>query len=55
MRGHFAKAQVEPRRVVAEFRVEEGALIDVGAELTADHFLAGHLAQVVAWASTVRG
>jgi large subunit ribosomal protein L3 len=41
MRGHFAKAQVEPRRVVAEFRVEEGALIDVGAELTADHFLAG--------------
>lgn len=41
MRGHFAKAQVEPRRVVAEFRVEEGAMIDVGAELTADHFLAG--------------
>ena len=41
MRGHFAKAQVEPRRVVAEFRVEEGALIDVGAELTADHFMAG--------------
>jgi large subunit ribosomal protein L3 len=41
MRGHFAKAQVEPRRVVAEFRVEEDALIDVGAEFTADHFLAG--------------
>jgi large subunit ribosomal protein L3 len=41
MRGHFAKAQVEPRRVVAEFRVEEGALIDVGAEFTADHFVAG--------------
>jgi large subunit ribosomal protein L3 len=41
MRGHFAKAQVEPRRVVAEFRVEEGALIEVGAEFTADHFMAG--------------
>ncbi|MDP1630290.1 MAG: 50S ribosomal protein L3 [Caulobacter sp.] len=41
MRGHFAKAQVEPKRVVAEFRVEEGALIDVGAELTADHYLPG--------------
>lgn len=41
MRGHFAKAQVEPKRVVAEFRVEEGAMIDVGAEFTADHFMAG--------------
>jgi large subunit ribosomal protein L3 len=41
MRGHFAKASVEPKRVVAEFRVEEAALIEVGAEITADHFLAG--------------
>jgi large subunit ribosomal protein L3 len=41
MRGHFAKAQVEPKRVVAEFRIEEGAMIDVGAEFTADHFMAG--------------
>ena len=41
LRGHFAKAAVEPKRVVAEFRVEENALIEVGAELTADHFVAG--------------
>ncbi len=41
MRGHFAKSQVEPKRVVAEFRVTEDALIDVGAEFTADHFVAG--------------
>jgi large subunit ribosomal protein L3 len=41
MRGHFAKAQVEPKRIVAEFRVDEDSLIDVGAEMTADHFLAG--------------
>jgi large subunit ribosomal protein L3 len=41
MRGHFAKAQVEPKRVVAEFRVNEDALIEVGAEITADHYLAG--------------
>jgi large subunit ribosomal protein L3 len=41
MRGHFAKASVEPKRVVAEFRVAEDNLIDVGAEITADHFLAG--------------
>jgi large subunit ribosomal protein L3 len=40
-RGHFAKALVEPKRVVAEFRVEEDGLIDVGAELTADHFVPG--------------
>jgi len=41
LRGHFAKAQVEPKRTVAEFRVSEDNLIDVGAEITADHFLAG--------------
>jgi large subunit ribosomal protein L3 len=41
MRGHFAKAQVEPKAVVAEFRVDEDDLIDVGAEFTADHFVPG--------------
>jgi len=41
LRGHFAKAQVEPKREVAEFRVSEDMLIDVGAEITADHFVAG--------------
>ena len=46
MRGHFAKALVEPKRVLAEFRVEEGDLIDVGAEFTADHFVAGQKVDV---------
>jgi len=41
MRGHFAKAQVEPKRTIAEFRVSEDNLIDVGAEITADHFVPG--------------
>ena len=41
MRGHFAKAKVEPRKKVVEFRVSPDALVDVGAEITADHFLAG--------------
>ena len=41
MRGHFAKAEVEPKAYVTEFRVGEDALLDVGAELSADHFLAG--------------
>jgi large subunit ribosomal protein L3 len=41
MRGHFAKAQVEPKRTLVEFRVTEDNLIDVGAEITADHFVPG--------------
>ena len=41
MRGHFAKAEVEPKRKLAEFRVSEDNLIDVGAEITADHFVPG--------------
>jgi large subunit ribosomal protein L3 len=41
MRGHFAKAEVEPKRTIMEFRVSEDMLIDVGAELTADHYLPG--------------
>ena len=41
MRGHFAKALVEPKRTLAEFRVSEDNLIDVGAEITADHFVPG--------------
>jgi large subunit ribosomal protein L3 len=40
-RGHFAKAEVEPKRVVAEFRVAQEDLIDIGAEITADHFVVG--------------
>lgn len=46
MRGHFAKAKVEPKTKVAEFRVSEDNLIDVGAELTADHFLPGQKVDV---------
>src|SRR5260221_9459496 len=45
-RGHFAKGLVEPKRHVAEFRVTEDALIDVGAEFTADHFVAGQKVDV---------
>ena len=45
-RGHFAKALVEPKRFVAEFRVSEDNLIEVGAEFTADHFLPGQKVDV---------
>ena len=46
MRGHFAKASVEPKRKLAEFRVSEDNMIEVGAEITADHFLAGQKVDV---------
>jgi len=46
MRGHFAKAKVEPRRRLAEFRVSESALLDIGAELSVDHFVAGQFVDV---------
>ncbi|MDX6805110.1 50S ribosomal protein L3 [Terrihabitans rhizophilus] len=45
-RGQFAVAQVEPKRKVVEFRVPADGLIPVGAEITADHFLAGQFVDV---------
>ncbi|MEI6985557.1 MAG: 50S ribosomal protein L3 [Rhodospirillaceae bacterium] len=46
MRGHYAKVKVEPKRKLAEFRVSTEALIEVGAELTAAHFVAGQFVDV---------
>ncbi len=40
-RGHFASARVEPKKKLVEFRVSEDNLIEVGAEITADHFVKG--------------
>src|SRR5712675_1303236 len=45
-RGHFAKAKVEPKAKLAEFRVSEDALVDVGAEITAAHFVPGQYVDV---------
>src|SRR5206468_3378956 len=45
-RGHFGKAEVEPKAKIVEFRVDSDGLLDVGAELTADHFVAGQLVDV---------
>src|SRR3954466_16005151 len=45
-RGHFGKAEVEPKAKVVEFRVDEDALLDVGAEITADHYVAGQLVDI---------
>ncbi|HLF59072.1 MAG TPA: 50S ribosomal protein L3 [Alphaproteobacteria bacterium] len=46
MRGHYAKAKVEPTRKLVEFRVSEDALVDVGAEITAGHFVMGQFVDV---------
>merc|ERR1739841_345402 len=46
MRGHFALAKVEPKRKIAEFRVAPENLIDVGSEITANHYVEGQLVDV---------
>ena len=46
MRGHFAVAKVEPKRKVAEFRVAPENLINVGEEITADHYFEGQFVDV---------
>jgi large subunit ribosomal protein L3 len=50
-RGNFAIAKVEPKRTVTEFRVSEDAMIPVGAEITADHFVPGQFVDVTGTSS----
>jgi large subunit ribosomal protein L3 len=45
-RGHFAKAKVEPKARLAEFRITEDAVLPIGSELTAAHFLPGQYVDV---------
>ena len=47
MRGHFAKANVLPKSKLAEFRVSDDAVLDVGASLVASHFVPGQKVDVV--------
>jgi large subunit ribosomal protein L3 len=46
MRGHFAKASVEPKRKLAEFRVDAENLLNVGEEIIADHYFEGQFVDV---------
>jgi large subunit ribosomal protein L3 len=46
MRGNFAKASVEPKRKLVEFRVDPENLLDVGAEIVADHYFEGQFVDV---------
>src|SRR3954464_830395 len=45
-RGHFGKAEVEPKAYLAEFRVDEDGLLEVGASISADHFVPGQFVDV---------
>src|SRR3982751_3642120 len=45
-RGHFAKAKVEPKKKLVEFRVAEDALLEPGATLSAAHFIVGQKVDV---------
>jgi large subunit ribosomal protein L3 len=47
MRGHFAKAKVEPKKHLAEFRVTDDALLEVGSELSVEHFVPGQFVDVI--------
>ncbi len=46
-RGRFAKAKVEPKAKLAEFRVSKDALLEVGAELSVSHFVPGQFVDIV--------
>jgi large subunit ribosomal protein L3 len=46
MRGHYAKNKVEPKKKLVEFRVTKENLIEVGAEIGANHFVVGQFVDV---------
>ena len=47
LRGHYAKASVLPKRKLAEFRVSDDAVLEVGSTLSANHFVAGQSVDAV--------
>lgn len=47
MRTVYANAKVEPKKKVVEFRVDAENILDVGAELVANHFVPGQFVDVV--------
>lgn len=47
MRGHFAKAKIEPKHKLVEFRVTPDAMLEVGAEVKASHFAQGQFVDVI--------
>jgi large subunit ribosomal protein L3 len=48
LKGHFAKANIEPKMKLGEFRVSEDCLLSVGNELSVEHFVPGQFVDVCA-------
>jgi large subunit ribosomal protein L3 len=46
LRGHYAKAKVEPKRMLVEFRVDESTTLEPGTEIIASHFVAGQYVDI---------
>lgn len=46
MRGHYAKAKVEPKKKLIEFRVSEEGLLNIGDHLSVEHFVKGQYVDV---------
>jgi large subunit ribosomal protein L3 len=46
MRGHYAKAKVEPKKKLPEFRVSPENTLEIGAQLCASHFVVGQFVDV---------
>ena len=46
MRGYYAKAKIEPKRLLREFRISKDAFVDIGAELAVAHFVTGQFVDV---------
>jgi len=46
LKGHFAKAGVEPKKKLCEFRVSEDCILEVGSELSVSHFVSGQYVDV---------
>ena len=46
LKGHFAKANVEPKQKLAEFRVSDECMLSVGDKLSVEHFVAGQFVDV---------
>ena len=48
LKGYFAKAKVEPKKKLWEFRVSEDCLLSAGSELSVEHFVPGQYVDVCA-------
>ena len=48
LRGHYAKAKVEPKAKLVEFRVDASAMVEAGTEIVPSHFVPGQYVDVIA-------